>query len=125
MLDKPFNSSLSDEHERRVVFTPTAEPSKSSLGPSAFSFTYSTSQKIEGRLVGLSELRGKYQASCPSKRIMVSILCALKAHVLDCHAAHGSPKIRDHAAILGIRLWFIPAGHTNELQPFDRALFGP
>jgi hypothetical protein len=44
--------------------------------------------------------------------------------VLDCYAIHRSAKIRDHAASLAIRLWFIPAGHTDELQPLDRAVFG-
>jgi hypothetical protein len=44
--------------------------------------------------------------------------------VLNCHTVHRSPEIKHHAASLGIRLWFIPAGHTDELQPLDRAVFG-
>jgi hypothetical protein len=44
--------------------------------------------------------------------------------VLDCHSVHRSSEIRDRAANLGIRLWFIPAGHTDEPQPLDRAVFG-
>jgi hypothetical protein len=31
---------------------------------------------------------------------------------------------KNHAAAPGIRLWFIPAGHRDELQPFDRAILG-
>jgi transposase InsO family protein len=49
--------------------------------------------------------------------------CALDL-VLDWHAVHRSPEIREHAARHGIRLWFIPAGHTDDLQPLDRAVFG-
>jgi hypothetical protein len=44
--------------------------------------------------------------------------------VLDCYSVHRSSETKAHAASLGIRLWFIPAGHTDELQPLDRAVFG-
>jgi hypothetical protein len=44
--------------------------------------------------------------------------------VRDCDCVHRLEDVRDHAADLKIRLWFIPAGDTNELQPLDRAVFG-
>jgi hypothetical protein len=44
--------------------------------------------------------------------------------ILDCSSVHRSAEIKQYAAELGIRLWFIPAGHTDELQPLDRAVFG-
>jgi hypothetical protein len=44
--------------------------------------------------------------------------------ILDCYAVHRSKDVREFAANLGIRLWFIPAGHTDTLQPLDRAVFG-
>jgi hypothetical protein len=37
---------------------------------------------------------------------------------------HRSDAIKKYAAKLKIKLWFIPAGHTDELQPLDRAVFG-
>jgi hypothetical protein len=44
--------------------------------------------------------------------------------ILDCYSVHRSAEIKQYAAELGIRLWFIPAGHTDELPPLDRAVFG-
>jgi hypothetical protein len=58
------------------------------------------------------EYREKIAAGCPLHL------------VLDCHSVHRSAEIRDRAASLGIRLWFIPAGHTDDFQPLDRAVFG-
>jgi hypothetical protein len=59
-----------------------------------------------------TEYRGKITPDCPPDL------------VLDCYSVHRAPEIRTHAESLGIRLWFIPAGHTDELQPLDRAVFG-
>jgi hypothetical protein len=44
--------------------------------------------------------------------------------ILDCYSVHRTPEIKRYAKARGIRLWFIPAGHTDELQPLDRAVFG-
>jgi hypothetical protein len=44
--------------------------------------------------------------------------------ILDCYSVYRSAEIKQYAAELGIRPWFIPAGHTDELQPLDRAVFG-
>jgi hypothetical protein len=44
--------------------------------------------------------------------------------ILDLFAAHRAEKIKKYARTLGIRLWFIPAGYTDELQPLDRGVFG-
>jgi hypothetical protein len=44
--------------------------------------------------------------------------------ILDCYSVHRSKEIKQYARSLGIKLWFIPAGHTDELQPLDRAVFG-
>jgi hypothetical protein len=44
--------------------------------------------------------------------------------ILDCYAVHRAVQIKAHAKKLGIKLWFIPAGYTDELQPLDRAVFG-
>jgi hypothetical protein len=64
----------------------------------------------------LDWLAGRY-------RERMAVGCQLDL-VLDCYSVHRSPEIRAQAAGLGIRLWFIPAGHTDELQPLDRAVFG-
>jgi hypothetical protein len=44
--------------------------------------------------------------------------------ILDLFAAHRAEKIKKYAKRLGIKLWFIPAGYTDELQPLDRGVFG-
>jgi hypothetical protein len=44
--------------------------------------------------------------------------------ILDFYTVHRSAEIKQYAAELGIRLWFIPAGRTDELQPLDRVVFG-
>jgi hypothetical protein len=44
--------------------------------------------------------------------------------ILDCFSVHRSSDITGLAASLNIKLRFIPAGHTDELQPLDRAVFG-
>jgi hypothetical protein len=44
--------------------------------------------------------------------------------ILDCYSVHRSFLIKEYAREHGIKLWFIPAGHTDELQPLDRAVFG-
>lgn len=44
--------------------------------------------------------------------------------ILDCFSVHRALATRQIAANLNIKLWFIPAGHTDELQPLDRAVFG-
>jgi hypothetical protein len=43
---------------------------------------------------------------------------------LDCYSVHRSKEITQYARHIGIKLWFIPAGHTDELQHLDRAVFG-
>jgi hypothetical protein len=74
---------------------------------------WSTIQTFTRYLDWLAELyRGKIAPDCPIDL------------VLDCYSVHRSQEIRDHATRLGIRLWFIPAGHTDQLQPLDRAVFG-
>jgi hypothetical protein len=75
---------------------------------------WTTRETFAGYLSWLAteQYRGRITPDCPLDL------------VLDCHAVHRSPEIRGHAASLGIRLWFIPAGHTDELQPLDRAVFG-
>jgi hypothetical protein len=54
---------------------------------------------------------------------------AISAHlpihlILDCYSVHRSEQIKQYAADRCIKLWFIPAGHTDALQPLDRAVFG-
>jgi hypothetical protein len=44
--------------------------------------------------------------------------------ILDCYSVHRSRDTREYARHLGIKLWFIPAGQTEELHPLDRAVFG-
>jgi hypothetical protein len=44
--------------------------------------------------------------------------------VLELYSVHRSQEIKDYAKVLGIRLWFIPAGFTDRLQPLNHALFG-
>jgi hypothetical protein len=44
--------------------------------------------------------------------------------ILDCYSVHRSEQIKQYAADRCIKLWFIPAGHTDALQPLDRAVFG-
>jgi hypothetical protein len=44
--------------------------------------------------------------------------------ILDLYSVHRSQKVREEAAALGIHLYFIPAGFTDELQPLDRYVFG-
>jgi hypothetical protein len=44
--------------------------------------------------------------------------------ILDCYSVHRSEQIKEYAAARCIRLWFIPAGHTDAMQPLDRAVFG-
>jgi hypothetical protein len=44
--------------------------------------------------------------------------------LLDCYPVHRTEPVRKLAEKLGIVLWFIPAGYTDELQPLDRAVFG-
>jgi hypothetical protein len=44
--------------------------------------------------------------------------------ILDLYPVHRSDQIKKYAKARHIRLWFIPAGFTDELQPLDRAVFG-
>jgi hypothetical protein len=44
--------------------------------------------------------------------------------ILDLYSVHRSQEIKEYGKELGIRLWFIPAGFTDRLQPLDRAVFG-
>jgi hypothetical protein len=44
--------------------------------------------------------------------------------ILDLYSVHRSDQVKAEAARLGIRLYFIPAGFTDELQPLDRYIFG-
>ena len=44
--------------------------------------------------------------------------------VLDCYSAHRDKETLTLADSLGIKLIFIPAGFTDELQPLDRSVFG-
>jgi hypothetical protein len=45
------------------------------------------------------------------------------ALVLDCYAAHRNALVKEFAANLGIDLYFIPPGMTDEFQPLDRSVF--
>jgi hypothetical protein len=45
--------------------------------------------------------------------------------ILHSCSVHRSEEIREYARRLGIKLWFIPPGHPDALQPLDRAVFGP
>jgi hypothetical protein len=42
----------------------------------------------------------------------------------DLFSAHRDPSVQEMAHRLGIRLEFVPAGATGELQPLDRRVFG-
>jgi hypothetical protein len=42
----------------------------------------------------------------------------------DLFSAHRDPSVQETAHHLGIRLEFVPAGATGELQPLDRRVFG-
>jgi hypothetical protein len=44
--------------------------------------------------------------------------------ILNCSSVHRSQEIREHARRLGIVMKFIPAGMTDSLQTFDRAILG-
>ena len=44
--------------------------------------------------------------------------------LLDLHSSHRAPEVKLLAESLNIRLWFIPAGCTDILQPLDRRCFG-
>ena len=44
--------------------------------------------------------------------------------ILDCHTSHRQKKIKNFAKSLHIRLHYIPAGYTDELQPLDIRIFG-
>jgi hypothetical protein len=46
------------------------------------------------------------------------------ALVLDCYAAHRNDTVKVFARNLGIDLYFIPPGMTDEFQPLDRSVFG-
>jgi hypothetical protein len=64
----------------------------------------------------LDSLAGAYQGRIqPGRRLHL---------ILDCYSVHRSKEIKEHAQRVQIKLWFIPAGHTDELQPLDRAVFG-
>jgi hypothetical protein len=43
--------------------------------------------------------------------------------ILDSYSFHHPEEIKEYARRLGIKLWFIPPGHTDALQPLDRAIF--
>jgi hypothetical protein len=47
-------------------------------------------------------------------------LIALK---LDCYSVHRSERAKELASQLGIDLYFIPPGTTDEPQPLDRSVF--
>jgi hypothetical protein len=57
------------------------------------------------------------------QRIEISINQPIQL-ILDCYSVHRSEQIKQYAADRFIQLWFIPAGHTDALQPLDRAVFG-
>jgi hypothetical protein len=42
----------------------------------------------------------------------------------DLYAAHRDATVQTLASRIGIRLEFLPAGQTDELQPLDRRVFG-
>ena len=44
--------------------------------------------------------------------------------ILDLHSSHRAPEVKQLAESLGIHLWYIPAGCTDQLQPLDRRCFG-
>ena len=44
--------------------------------------------------------------------------------ILDKHTSHRTADVRTLAETLHIRLWFIPSGCTDLLQPLDRKCFG-
>jgi hypothetical protein len=44
--------------------------------------------------------------------------------IMDCHSVQRQDIMRKHAHNLGINLWFIPPGLTDELQPLDHFVFG-
>ena len=44
--------------------------------------------------------------------------------ILDCHTSHTKKATRDFAAQLNIKLYFVPAGYTDEMQPLDIKIFG-
>jgi hypothetical protein len=68
----------------------------------------------------LDRLAAYNVAQCPGR-----IGRELPLHlILDCYSVHRSEEITRYAERLAIRLWFIPPGHTDELQPLDRTVFG-
>jgi hypothetical protein len=50
--------------------------------------------------------------------------CQLLWLILDCHSVHRQEKLKQYAAELGINLFLIPPGLTDEFQPLDRFAFG-
>jgi hypothetical protein len=44
--------------------------------------------------------------------------------LLDSYSGHRTNAVRETAASLGIRLYFIDPGLTDEFQPLDRIVFG-
>ena len=45
--------------------------------------------------------------------------------ILDVFKVHISEKVKECAKNLNIKLYVIPAGMTDELQPLDKKIFGP
>jgi hypothetical protein len=44
--------------------------------------------------------------------------------IMDIYRAHTQPSVLERAQALNIRIHFIPAGYTDQLQPLDRRVFG-
>jgi hypothetical protein len=44
--------------------------------------------------------------------------------MLDTYSAHRAEEINNYAKALNVTLLFLPPGCTDQLQPFDRRIFG-
>ena len=69
---------------------------------------WQTSQTFQEYLMHLRELYGE-------KRVHL---------ILDLHSSHRTEEVKKLAKELGIDLWFIPPGCTDQCQPLDRRCFG-
>jgi hypothetical protein len=114
-----------------VLATITASHKKLPL----FFLAKGKTERVDQSQIGIVEPH--WRAHSESGWMRSNLFCAYLRHVrneiaddeeiilvCDLHASHRSEDVKSLAAALKIRLVYIPAGATDELQPLDKVVFG-